>query len=120
MPDYPNPTEIDHTQKAGEFLELAVAGLRAAGAQYHIPRTLLARAAYFRLRLNFKAAHKDLNEVLNIAESAMRLHCCDYHLESARLAPAEGEPKTATEHCQQAGQLINDADCLSCKPCSKR
>jgi hypothetical protein len=61
------------------------------------------------LRLDFKAAHKDLNEVLDIAESAMRLHRCDYHLESARLELAEGEPKTATEHCQQAEQLINDA-----------
>lgn len=105
---YPNPNGIDHAQKAGEFLELAVAGLRAAGQQDDLPRALLARTGYFRLRLDFKAAHKDLNEVLDIAGSAMRLHRCDYHLESARLALAEKDPTTAKDHCNKAEQLIKD------------
>jgi hypothetical protein len=97
-----------HAQKAGEFLEQAVAGLREAGTQHYLPLALLVRASYFRFRLDFKAAHKDLNEVLDVAGSSMRLHRCDYHLESARLALAEGDPETATDHCVAAEQLIKD------------
>lgn len=98
-----------HAQKALEFLEQAVTGLRAAGTQDHLPHALLARAAYFRFRLDFKAAHKDLDEVLELAESCkMRLHFCDYHLEAARLALAEQDPAAAKDHCDKAEQLIKD------------
>ncbi|HEY8035119.1 MAG TPA: SEFIR domain-containing protein [Methylobacter sp.] len=98
-----------HVRKAGEFLEQAVTGLRAAGAQHHIPSGLLARAAWFRFCEDFKAAHKDLNEVLELAESyKMRLHLCDYHLEAARLALAELDLVTAKGHCDKAEQLIKD------------
>jgi hypothetical protein len=102
-------TVTDHTQKAQKFLEQAVAGLRAAGYEYYLPLALLARAAWFRFCEDFKAAHKDLDEVLEIAESGkMRLHLCDYHLESARLVLAEQDPATAKDHCDKAEQLIKE------------
>ena len=44
VPSYATPVEkTDHAQKAGEFLELSVAGLRAAGGNkmsYHLPYSL--------------------------------------------------------------------------------
>ena len=74
------------------WLEQAVAGLRAAGAQHHLPRGLLARAALYRHTHDFARARADLQEVFEIAEpSGMRLHLVGYHLEMARLLLAEEE-----------------------------
>ena len=78
--------------EAEGWLEQAVAGLRAAGRQDHLPRGYLARAALFRHTRDFARARQDLQEVFDIAEpSGMRLHLTDYHLEMARLLVAEGK-----------------------------
>ena len=80
-------------QQAGESLDQAVADLRAAGTQDHLPRGLLARAALFRHTHDFARARADLQEVFEIAEpSGMRLHLTDYHLEMARVLLEENPP----------------------------
>jgi hypothetical protein len=72
--------------QAAEPLDRAVDGLRRAGAEHHLPRGLLARAALRRFRSDFSGAAADLTEALEIAERGpMRLHERDAHLEWARL-----------------------------------
>ena len=94
--------------KATQSLNQAVTGLRAAGSQPHLPRGLLARATLHRHTQNFTLAHKDLQEVHEIAEpSGMRLHLTDYHLEMARLLLAEQASEDVIQHhIQAATQLI--------------
>ncbi|MGD8587323.1 MAG: hypothetical protein PVG22_00690, partial [Chromatiales bacterium] len=97
-----------HITQAADWLEQAVAGLRAAGQDDDLPRGLLTRATLHRLTHNFPQAQQDLQEVHDIAEpSGMRLHLTDYHLEAARLAHAMGEPQeTVQHHLQAAADLI--------------
>jgi len=103
-----------HAALASDFFQQAVAALRKAGTEDHLPRGLLARAAWSRCCQDYSAAHKDLTEALDIAEAAgMRLFLCDYHLESARLALAEHTQPTqlkdlANSHVQQAAELIQE------------
>jgi tetratricopeptide (TPR) repeat protein len=76
--------------EAQNHLDAAVDGLRRAGTEHHLPRGLLARAAFRRNRGDFIAAAVDLTEALDIASRGdMRLHLADYHLEAARLALAQ-------------------------------
>lgn len=109
-----------------EWLDQAVASLRSANTQHHLPRGLLARAALYRDTRNpnhdFTHARQDLQEVYDIAEpSGMRLHLTDYHLEMARLLIAErenpsqfsiekGEPEgiSLQEHVAKAAKLIEE------------
>ena len=75
---------------ATQYLDAAVADLRKAGAQEFIFRGLFARAALHRTAARFVDAHRDLDTARIIAErGGMRLHLCDFHLESARLHLAE-------------------------------
>ncbi len=75
-----------------QWLDHAIAGLRAAGQQDYLPRGLLARAALYHHTRDFDRARQDLQEVFDIAEpSGMRLHLTDYHLEMARVLLAEEE-----------------------------
>lgn len=72
------------------YFNESISHLCAAGNQDHIPRGLLARAAFYRAQGNYTDASHDLAEVLEIAEpSQMRLHLTDYHLEMARLLLAK-------------------------------
>ncbi len=92
---------------ASDYLDRAVDGLREAGTQHMLPRGLLARAALSRLQTNFPQAHTDLNETFDIAtQGGQLLHLTDYHLESARLALAEGERSKAADHLTSAQDLI--------------
>ena len=87
------------------WLEKAVAGLRAAGDQAHLARCLLARAALHRHTRDFARARQDLQEVLEIAKpSGMRLHLTDYHLEMARLLVAEEENPPQSPFCKGGSQ----------------
>ena len=98
-----------HLDQAHTFLHQTVAALRKAGTQHHLPRGLLARAAYYREVAAYPQAHEDLEEVLEIAQtSGMRLHLTDYHFKSARLALAEGDRAAAQEHTEQAAMLIEE------------
>ena len=78
---------------AGSLLDEAVEGLRASGNDHHLPRGLLARAAFRRSVGDWGGAARDLDEVEEIAEPGpMRLFLCDMALERARLAFARLEP----------------------------
>ena len=73
-------------------IDEAVEGLRAAGTSHHVPRGLLARAAFRRSVGDWEGAARDLNEVEEITEPGpMRLYLCDLALERARLAFARIE-----------------------------
>jgi hypothetical protein len=70
----------------------AVDGLRATGTTEHLPRGLLARAAFRRSVGDWPGAARDLDEVLEIAEPGpMKLFLCDMAIERARLAFARIE-----------------------------
>ena len=91
----------------GEWLEQAVAGLRAAGTQDYLPLGLLARAALHRHTHDFARARQDLQEVFDIADgSGMRLHLTDYHLEMARLLVAEEETPPQPPLCRGGTRCI--------------
>jgi len=95
--------------QAAEPLGLAVDGLRRAGREDHLPRSLLARAALRRLRSDFASASTDLAEALEIAERGpMRLHECDAHLEWARLCRDQGDVAAARRHVARAGELVRE------------
>ncbi|MDD4964504.1 MAG: hypothetical protein PHI11_11375 [Gallionella sp.] len=99
-------TQSDYPQ-ATDWLQQAVDGLRSASDQDALLDGLLTRAALYRETAQFSAAHDDLQEVYDLANpSGMRLHLTDYHLESARLALAEGLPATTRTHFNQAEELI--------------
>jgi hypothetical protein len=94
--------------QAAEQLDRAVAGLRRAGMEDHLPLGFLARAALRRFRADFDEAAADLNEALEIAERGpMRLHECDAHLEWARLCRDEGDLAAARRHVARARELVN-------------
>ncbi|MCP4695790.1 MAG: hypothetical protein GY862_02915, partial [Gammaproteobacteria bacterium] len=87
-------------EKSGDFLRAmeclnrAVAGLREAGQQDHLPRGLLARAALYRVLKEFNKAGADLAEANEIAErGGMELFLADVQLETARLMLVQGDKK---------------------------
>jgi tetratricopeptide (TPR) repeat protein len=97
----------DKWTRAGEHLNRAVDDLRQAGQEDHLPRGLLARAAFRRLASDFTGAATDLTEVLEVAERGpMRLFECDAHLELARLCRDRGELEEARRHLERARQLV--------------
>jgi len=58
---------------------------------------------------DFSAARRDLDEAMRTARrSEMRLFQCDAHLESARLALAEGDGEKAREHVAEARRLVEE------------
>jgi tetratricopeptide (TPR) repeat protein len=74
---------------AAPRLDDAAEGLRASGRNEHVPRGLLARAAFRRAVGYWDRAARDLDEAQEIAEPGpMRLYLCDCALERARLALA--------------------------------
>ena len=94
----------DRAQAAAR-LGKAVDGLRRAGAQHHLPRGLLARAAFRRAQGDLDGAARDLDEALEIAtRGGMRLHEADCHLEFARLHLAAGQARAgASVHGESQG-----------------
>ena len=99
--------DASYLVNAKEKLNFAVDKLRQAGYQDELPRGLLARAAWARVAQQFDRATSDLVEVRSIAERGeMRLHFCDYHLESARLYLAQGNKDKAREHSATAREMV--------------
>jgi tetratricopeptide (TPR) repeat protein len=79
-------------RNAAKFIDGAVEDLRGSGSSYHIPRGLIAHAAFRRAVGDWDGAVRDLDEVEEIAKpGAMRLYLCDCALERARLALARRE-----------------------------
>jgi tetratricopeptide (TPR) repeat protein len=96
-----------NTTKAAEFLQRAIDGLRQAGEMRHLPRGLLVRAELHRFNGDYGRAERDLAEALRIAtRGGMGLYLADYHLESARLHLAQGNPDKAREHLATAREMI--------------
>jgi len=98
---------------AAEHLNRAVDGLRQSSNEDVLPRALLARAAYRRLRRDFYAAEADLTEVLEIAERGpMRLFECDAHLELFRLRRDQERSEEARRHLERAQVLVAETGYL--------
>jgi tetratricopeptide (TPR) repeat protein len=80
---------VDRLKPCRKSLQHAVAGLRRAGVQHHLPRGLLTRAWLRFLpgaRTGPESAQSDLDEAFEIAERGpMPLHMADIHLHRARL-----------------------------------
>ncbi len=84
----------DDYDAGSAHLDCAVDGLRLAGSQDHIPRGLLARASFRRLRSDYDAALLDLEEAMDLAtRCGMGLFETDACLEYGRvyLDMADGE-----------------------------
>jgi tetratricopeptide (TPR) repeat protein len=89
------------------YLDQAVEGLKKAGTMDHVPRGLLSRAALYRDMQAYVQAQADLDEVKEIANPEMRLHLCDYDLESVRLCIAMGgRQQEAQYHYENAKKLV--------------
>ena len=92
-----------------EHLNQAVDGLRQAGTQHELPRSLLARAELYRVQNEFEKAQRDLDEAMTIAERGeMGLHQADCHLEYARLSLDMGGKEKAREHLATAKEMIGE------------
>ena len=93
--------------RAKEHLNQAVNGLRQAGRQDHLPRSLLARADMYRAQGEFDKARHDIDDAMTIAERGeMGLHQTDCHLGYARLYVATGDRDRAREHLAIARERI--------------
>ncbi len=93
--------------EAKRWVNDALFSLRKANDLDHLPRGLLARAELYRYEKQFDKAHKDLEEVLEIARyNGMRLHLTDYHLVMARVLLAEEKLAEAQEQVANAAKLI--------------
>jgi len=98
----------DYTE-AEARLNHAVNGLREAGAQHHLPRGLLARAALYRQKKELDRAGADLTEAFTISEQGgMRLHLADCLLERARLCLARGDKANDRESLDTARTMIDE------------
>jgi tetratricopeptide (TPR) repeat protein len=96
----------DFTQ-AAEHLNNAVVGLRRAGRQDILPRSLLARAELHIAQNDFEKARRDLDEAMTIAQRGeMGLHKADCRLGYARLFLATGEKEKAREELAIAEEMI--------------
>ena len=84
-------------------LNRAVDGLRKAGTQDHLPRSLIARAELHRVRGDFGRAQRDLDEATIAQRGEMGLHRADCHLEYARLCLATGNKEDARTGVLPAG-----------------
>jgi tetratricopeptide (TPR) repeat protein len=91
--DRPSATTAQNDARiAGDSLDQSVERLCASGMSEHLPRGLLARAAFRGSVGDWDGAERDLDEVVEIAEPGrMRLFLCDAALERARLAFARLE-----------------------------
>ncbi|MEM6456226.1 MAG: hypothetical protein AAF772_14110, partial [Acidobacteriota bacterium] len=107
--DSPDP---DASRQARTHLDHAVEGLHAAGYDWALPFSLLARAIFSRLiDRNVTAAKRDLQDVEDLAtRCGMRLFACDAHLERARLlrdlSTAADAREQARPHVDAAKKLI--------------
>ncbi|HSS47533.1 MAG TPA: hypothetical protein VLX28_01180, partial [Thermoanaerobaculia bacterium] len=108
-PATPDEEDKADLAQSAKHLDRAVDGLRRAGQEQELPRGLLARAAFRRLRGDLPGAVADLTEALEIAErGSMRLHACDAHIEWARLCLQRGDAEAAWGHVVAARNLVNE------------
>jgi len=105
-----------HREKARARLDAAVDGLRNAGTGNHVPRGLLARAAFHRQTGNPVAARADLRAVLDAAErSEMRLFLIDARIEEALqwlTPPGAPAARPSSKACASARAALDAAETL--------
>ncbi|HRI54708.1 MAG TPA: hypothetical protein PLW65_31440, partial [Pseudomonadota bacterium] len=102
---------------ASHHLNQAVSRLRESGTQHNLPRSLIHRAAFFRIVRDFPAATCDLDEALRIAtRGRMLLLEADAHLEHARLLLAQKFDKDARAALDRAQALIIQTGYVRCAP----
>jgi len=90
-----------------KHMDLAVQGLREAGAQHHLPRGLLARSKLYRATRRFEEAWRDLREIQEIAERGeMKLYLADFNIEAGWLALTEGRLVVARAHHATSAELV--------------
>jgi len=93
--------------EAKKWLEDAVAGLREAGTQHHLPRGLFARAQVYREMGDIEKARGDVLEARQIAErGGMGLFMVDVLLEEGRIYKAMGEKEKVRQCWEKAKGLI--------------
>src|SRR5262249_22964560 len=92
---------------AREHHNLTVLHLRASNHRNYLPRALINRAAMYREVGELAAAQRDIEEVMQIAESSsMHFYRADALLEKARVCLAQGERPSASQHLEEANRLI--------------
>ena len=103
----PSKGDTGGCKQAADYLNQAVAGLREAGTQDHLPRGLFTRAFLYRIQNQFSQAWDDLAEAQEIAERGeMKLWLVDYYLEAARLCLEEGRTEDGERNLKEAEKLI--------------
>jgi hypothetical protein len=91
-------------EDAQQHTEAAVAGLRQAGAQHHLPRGLLTRAWLRHCLYDLPGAQADLAEAQRIAErGGMKLFLADIALTRARLFEDKAELAKARALIDECG-----------------
>ncbi|PXF55434.1 MAG: hypothetical protein C4B58_14980 [Deltaproteobacteria bacterium] len=80
------------------------------GDQTYVVRGLLARAALYREKSEFKKTEVDINEAFNIADQcSMRLHKAECHLEFARLNKIQNrDRKRSISELYKATNMVVD------------
>lgn len=100
------PRDLD---AAEQHLRAAVDGLRAFGAPEFLPRGLLARASFHRLRDDLPAAWKDLDAVATLVRRhGLRLFEADLALEQTRCHLAADNRESARTTLEHARKLITE------------
>jgi len=94
---------------AEPHLRAAVDGLRASGQTHEIPRGLLARAAFHRLRDDLPSAWKDLDAIQTLVRRhGLRLFEADLALEQTRCHLAANKRESARTTLEHARKLITE------------
>jgi tetratricopeptide (TPR) repeat protein len=98
----------DHSKTAAE-LEMAIDGFHRAGAEFQLPRVLLARAELRRIDGQLTDARRDISEAQEIAaRGEMKLHQADCMLESVRISIAAGKMDEAKDALMVAERMVGE------------
>lgn len=99
--------ESERILTAREHIHASVAGLRHAGAEFQLPRALLAAAECERARGDLNTARRYAGEALTLASrSGMKLREIDSYLELVKIEVAENNSASAAISLQAARSLI--------------
>ena len=94
-------------QTAGQYLDQAVAGLKAEKAEEFLPTALLARADWHRRQAHWAEGQADLTEGLELARlMGLRLAEADIYLAQSGLALGQGQAQAAQAWLDRAKNII--------------
>ena len=102
-------TDSPDFEAAETHVRDAVDGLRTYGNADDLPRGLLARAAFHRMRDDLPSAWKDLDAVATLVRRhELRLFDADHALEATRCHLAAGDKPAARTTLAKARKLVNE------------